>query len=229
MFTSFTDFIAPRHCEVCGKYIGNEKRQIEVICNDCFFLIPKAPPSEFITIRIKNNFSDEFYISKCTSLFFVSQDAPWMNVIHSLKYSGFSKVGLELGIELGRVLAGSGSSYDFIIPVPIHSARRRERGFNQSELIAKGISDFTKWQTDFKIIKRVKYTQTQTSLGSEERRLNVAEVFSPYKKSKEIKNSSILLVDDVLTTGATLNACAKVISRMGASSIDVATLGFVSN
>ena len=144
-----------------------------------------------------------------------------MDLIYGLKYTGIYQIGLELGYLLGKQIKSN--RYDIISPVPIHSARKRERGFNQSEAIVEGIIKVKDIHFEKSLLKRKKYTQTQTMLSAEERKRNVSKVFSINDKI-DINNKRILLVDDVLTTGSTLNNCATELLKNGARRVDAAVV-----
>ncbi|MCL5991744.1 MAG: ComF family protein [Bacteroidetes bacterium] len=222
------DFASPRRCEVCGVYLGESERQHEFICEECFNKFPLPIPSELVLERIDKYYHGEKLIANAYSLFPASEKSDIMDLIYSLKYRGFSRIGKELGFELGKLIKNnSDKNYDYIVPVPIHHARLRERGFNQSELISNGIAKALNIPTGFKIIKRARYTQTQTQLSARERKKNVEDVFVPKNVQINLSGKNILLVDDVFTTGSTLYHCAKCLKEMGASQIETATLVFV--
>ncbi|TAL67670.1 MAG: hypothetical protein EPN82_13570 [Bacteroidetes bacterium] len=225
---SFIDFASPRRCELCGNYLGTNRRKHEFICDDCYSNFPLPPKSKDILERIQSNFPDEKVINNSYSLFSESDNPDFMELIYSLKYRGFSRIGKELGFELGELIKRKTDvRYDYIIPVPIHHARLRERGFNQSEMICCGISNSLNIPTGFDIIKRARYTQTQTKLSAQERKKNVKDVFVAKSKKYNLSGKTILLVDDVFTTGSTLFHCAKCIIEMKAEKIDTATIVFV--
>jgi ComF family protein len=100
----------------------------------------------------------------------------------------------------------------------------RERGFNQAEIIALGIAQILGVSVDTKLIKRFRYTTTQTLLSAEERKTNVKNVFKGYNEKTKLNNETILLIDDVLTTGSTINECAKTLLNLGARRVDIAAL-----
>lgn len=226
IISSINDFIAPQYCEICEEIIDYDSTRYEFICQKCFDNIPLAPEPETIYNRLVCNFEkDDLYINGAISLFSMKEDHDFMKAIYSLKYKGFSRIGTELGKELGRLMKIYGrTNYDAIVPVPIHHARKRERGYNQSEFIAKGISEITGISINTKIIKRKRYTQTQTVLSKSQRKINVEKAISPFKNNIKISGGSYLLVDDVLTTGSTLNSCAKILLSLGAKNVEVATL-----
>ena len=226
IFGSINNFIAPKYCEICRSPIEKDNNPFEFICQRCFDSMPLAPEPDVIFNRLVQGFDkDELCISGAVSLFAMKEDHDYMNAIYSMKYYGFSRIGAELGKKLGRLLKQYKKiNFDALIPVPIHHARKRERGYNQSEFIAKGINEVIGIPVNKKVIKRKKYTQTQTALSKEERRTNIQNTIIPYYRNLKLKGGNYLLVDDVLTTGSTLNECANTLLLMGAKKVEVATL-----
>lgn len=219
------DFIAVRNCEVCGKYLGNKSRRFEFICDRCFDAIPLAPEPEIIYSKFLDNFStDDISISNAISLFSINENHDYIKLIYALKYYGLPRIGLELGSELAQLLIHYNKiNYDAIIPVPIHKARLRERTYNQSVYIAYGIKNVLNIKVDTSILKRKIYTGTQTVLDKSERIVNLKNAFKINKK-QNIVGKKFLIVDDVLTTGSTVNSCGECLLEAGAKSVDVASL-----
>lgn len=225
IFNGALNIVSPRLCLVCNDAIKPADSKSEFLCPTCSDAMPAAPTPEIIYDRLVQNFpEDDLAITAAYSLFSV-KDRNYMQIIHYFKYSGFTRVGIEFGRMLGKYLIiHNVKNYDGIIPIPIHKAKNRERGYNQSELIAAGISDILNVPVENKLIKRKIYTQTQTLLNAKERQTNVKDAFAPNNNKIDIFNKTYLLVDDVLTTGSTLNAAAETLLEMGCSSVDVATL-----
>lgn len=144
------------------------------------------------------------------------------DVIHSLKYNGRAKLGLEFGRHLGQLISPETfGSFDVLTAVPLHRVKYRDRGYNQAEWIGKGAADI--WQIPFtkQILKRNRFTVSQTTLNQEERKANMANAF---KANGSIKNKSIVIVDDVLTTGSTMSSCAMVLKNAGAAYVYALTV-----
>ncbi len=139
-----------------------------------------------------------------------------MKAIHEFKYGGKSFLAKPLGLILSDYARTwlDGRQNLHIMPVPLHPRRVRERGYNQSLLLAEGIAKSLGAEIDFLSLRRTRYTKPQTELGSEERSRNVRRAFSVHNRDK-VKGKSILLVDDVATTGSTLNECARVLRKAG--------------
>ncbi|MCE5305937.1 hypothetical protein LLG34_09585 [bacterium] len=224
---TFIDFIAPKYCLVCNNAIP-ENHSMNYICDECYHNMPFAPNSEAILDRMFEIWEpDDIAISKVCSLFSV-KDANYMNLIHHLKYYSLKNIGIELGKLLGsRLLQENMEEYDAIIPVPIHQAKVRERGYNQSNFIAKGISEIINIPVNSRLVQRKIYTQTQTAFNAQKRKENVEHIFKiNHKISKQsVQNKTFLLVDDVFTTGSTLNSLALTLLENGAKKTDCATLG----
>ena len=136
-------------------------------------------------------------------------------VIHSLKYEERATLGWELGHHLGNMLPLTQvGDLDFLIPVPLHSVKKRERGYNQAKWIAKGLSSIWEVPVDPSILKGKKYTETQTMLSSIERKQNMDKSF---EGKKPMKGITIGIIDDVLTTGSTMSACVVILEGEGIS------------
>jgi ComF family protein len=175
---------------------------------------------------IENQGIDKVALNQITAMFSVESHGKFLDVIHCLKYSKMPGIGFEFGKMLYRRLKMDNmSDYDYITSVPIHQAKKRDRGYNQSDFIGKGLSKESGIKFHPKLIKRNKYTETQTKLSSEQRKSNVADVFIPYNNKINISGLKILIVDDVLTTGSTINSAARVLKDMGAGIVNAAALG----
>ena len=222
------DVLAPHTCVICDLSIHETSRS-EFICEHCLDSLAPAPSSEEIYDDLLQHFAeDSLSVSKVYSRYAAGHDDDAsfgiLKAIHKLKYNGFSKLGIEFGRELGEMMKYLGEThYDAIIPVPIHHARRRERGYNQSELIATGMSQVMNVKCDFRSVHRIRYTSTQTKLSKAEREKNVANAFASHG-SNELDNRIFLLVDDVLTTGSTVNTIATQMLEHGARRVDVVTI-----
>ena len=138
-------------------------------------------------------------------------------VIHSLKYEERAKLGWELGHHLGNMFPSfQVGDLDFLVPVPLHSVKKREREYNQAKWIAKGLSSIWGIPVDFSILKRKKYTETQTMLSSLERKENMDKAFEVKRMTTGL---NIGIIDDVLTTGSTMSACAVMLKEKGFQSV----------
>jgi ComF family protein len=149
------------------------------------------------------------------------------SLIHLLKYTRFRPLAKPLARQLAlRIGDFNTKSFDLVLPVPLHSNRRRQRGFNQSELVAAEIAKLFRIPAGAKGCVRVRDTLPQTGLRAAERRRNVAGAFH-VPRPQSVRSRRVLLIDDVLTTGATANACARALLDAGATGVWVATLARV--
>lgn len=147
-----------------------------------------------------------------TSLFRFEKGSPYQVLIHDMKYRGNRNAGLYLGRLLGRALQGTVySGCEMLVPVPLHHKRLRERGYNQSTLIARGVSEITGIPLQEGILLRTCSHTSQTSMGRYDRYMNVRKDFRVSGDSPDLSGRKILLIDDVVTTGATLETCACVL------------------
>ena len=212
----FFDFFIPRQCPACNKKLLNNET---AICSECFASI------KFVEIeRLKSEFERKFLSSKIisgfTSLYVFEKDKTVQSFIHSIKYNKRFLNALFLGKFIGEKLKSEIKNWnvDYLVPVPLHQLRKAERGFNQSKYITKGISKETDIKVRNNILRRVKYTETQTNLSLTEREKNITNAFK-VRYERSIQNKSFLLVDDVITTGATIRECGKVLLDAGANKI----------
>jgi ComF family protein len=166
-------------------------------------------------------------IEKAAAFSFYTRDSRIRKLIHQLKYKGIREVGTELGRIYGRTLLSSGflEGIDIIVPVPLHPSKQRQRGFNQSEMISDGISEVSGIPGNTGILLRKTSSKTQTKKSRYERWTNVEDIFmTPDPDS--LKGTHILLVDDVITTGSTIEACASELLKTEGVKVSVVALAF---
>jgi ComF family protein len=162
-----------------------------------------------------------------TSLFRFEKGSAYQSLIHDLKYRGNRRVGFYLGRLLGQELKGSiFSDCDLIVPVPLHKKRLKERDYNQSELIARGTSEITKIPVACDLIKRKINMPSQTSMNRQERFQNMLKAFTFCASPPDLYEKKILIVDDIITTGATLEACSRVLLNHCNCQIYIATVSY---
>jgi len=214
ILTQFFDFFLPRLCPGCEKKLAANE---DLICVDCLESILIAD-DERIQIEFSKNFSAAQVIEDFYSKFVFETDKTLQQIIHALKYKQQFKLGYFLGKILAQGIQTKEWQIDFIVPVPIHHLKKAERGFNQSDSIAKGLSSVLNIPYTTKLIKRIKHTESQTKLNMNQRAQNVADAFKAKNPSK-IAGKNFLLVDDVCTTGATLQECGIVLYKAGAKKI----------
>ncbi len=224
MLTSLLDFISPRACRICGKRLSTAEEEICTVCNR------HLPRTYYATTPYDNNLAKRFWgrfnVERAAALFFYESHNYPSKLIHDLKYHG--KEGL--GHWLGRITAeeftreGFFDGIDLIVPIPITWRRRWKRGYNQSEAIAQGVAEVTGLTINTKMLKRTKFSQSQTQLSLSERMHNVEGAFLLCHEEDAI-GKHILLIDDIVTTGTTVSECGKLLEKAGADKISVMAIG----
>ena len=190
-------------CEVCNKMLPTIKQRICLHCGE-----PLVSEGNYCK-RCKGT---KFFVDRAISPFYYDGDI--INIIYDLKYNGKKYTGKCLAKYMADCFIKSKLYADVIIPVPLCEERFKQRGYNQSEILGEELSKLTGIKMNVNILKRIKQTPTQTNLTYIERQKNLKDAFKAYK-IKYIKDKTVLLIDDVYTTGATLKECAKVLKSAG--------------
>jgi ComF family protein len=219
----------PRLCEGCNRpLLASEK----VLCINCGLQLPETSYHDLENNETALRFSGRIPFIHATSYAYFTADGLLQHLLHRLKYNDKKEIGQYLGMKLGLAIQNglqaidNSSSFpiDMIFPVPLHKDKIAKRGYNQSMLIAEGISDVLRIPVNDKLLVRVRNTESQTNKTRAERVNNVNEAFDIVDK-RELMGKHILLCDDVLTTGATLEACAMAIMKEKTVKISLATVG----
>jgi ComF family protein len=212
----FFDFFIPRICPSCKSKLDLTE---EIICRKCFLRLNRVSEEKILT-EFQDKFKKDRIVSDFMSLYYFEKDKEVHNIIHEFKYNGKFRIGFFLGTLLACNLEAKIRSWkiEYIVPVPLHHIRRAERGFNQSYFIAKGIKSVLNIPIAANLLKRHRFTNSQTHLSIIERRENVKDSFL-VKKNKKISGKNILLIDDVITTGSTISECGKVLLNSRAAKI----------
>ena len=213
----FLDFLYPPVCIACNRPVPDGKQKV---CNECWKAIPLVTEHFPLYQETRAKLLSEGCISDLVTCFIFEKEGPFQHIAHALKYKENKSIGVDLGMRIGEALKKSGIEVDIIIPVPLHRIKHRERGYNQSEFIARGIGSVIGKPVVSSAVRRRHHTQTQTKLNIEERHKNMEHAFELTLHSSDILSGKrCLLVDDVITTGATMNSCAQVIFSTGAVKI----------
>lgn len=219
--TPLVDFFLPRFCSACKTKLSVG---IEIVCVTCLSSIHR--PDEH---KLKNEFDRKFrsdkIISDFTSLFLFEKDKELQHIIHELKYNGKFRIGIYLGKLMGKELSKQLDEWkiDFIVPVPLHHLKRAERGYNQSEFIANGIRSVKNIPVRTNFIKRNRFTETQTGFNLTERKENLVDAFT-IKRKNNLKGKTILLLDDVITSGTTVAECGKILRNQDSANVYAASV-----
>jgi len=218
----FIHLIYPNLCSACGE---NLVKGEEAICLKCIFNLPKTNYHLQADNPIEKRFWGRTQIENATAFFHFQKGTEFQRLLHELKYKGNQKVGVVLGKYLGNelMLTEKFRSIDLIVPVPLHKNKQLKRGYNQSSCIAAGIGKIMQKPIDEKHLIRVIENPTQTKKSVYERWENTDGIFENTNTSV-FKHKHVLLIDDVLTTGSTLLACADELLKSDQCKVSVATL-----
>ena len=210
-------------CIICGRSMGGE---LGSICLKCRFEMPTTRYLYSSNNPVKEHFEMIAPIVEASSYLYFRTDDRWRKMIHRLKYQGEWLLGLTFGELYGAELKSSGlyNDVDLVVPVPLHVMKYLKRKYNQSEYIAEGIAKELGVKVDRRSLYRRRNNPSQTRQHASERWLNVSDLFA-VRNPERLENRHILLVDDVLTTGATLSACIYALQRdVPTCRISIATL-----
>lgn len=218
---SFTHYIFPFQCVGCQCALDFNE---ETLCNACAQALPLTHYWKDKDNAIAQMFWGKMDVEHACSFLYFYQGGRVQNLLHALKYQGRRDSGKLLGQRFGEVLKSSVfSSCDAIIPVPLHPKKIRKRGYNQCTVIASGMSDTMHLPLLTNTLERIEHHESQTKKGRYERWLNVKTKFKVANPSA-LKGKHVLLVDDVITTGATLEACASTLLAIPQVRISLATI-----
>jgi len=214
----------PNPCNACGIPLYYSEH---LICTKCLYDLPFTDYHVHAENRVAKQLWGRLPLNAAMAMLYFRKGAKVQNLIHNLKYNGKTDIGILLGNMLGERLNLSSlyKDIDLIIPVPLHLKKLRQRGYNQSTYIAEGISNVMSIPFSEKDLIRNIATESQTKKSRYNRYENMQEVFKVVKPDS-LKNKHILLVDDVITTGATLEACANELLSCGASKVSIAALAY---
>jgi ComF family protein len=230
---SLVDFFFPPRCPSCAENLGENESHL--ICSSCFGQIkrvshPMCPRCGvgFATDAGEDHFCsdcllDRGHFTKARSL--ARYEGLLADLISRFKYMGASRLATPLSHLLADYTNGDFSfrDYSLIMPVPLHPRRLRQRGYNQSLLLARTVSRKHSIPLDYTSLRRIRPTQPQTELSGAQRQKNVHGAFAVHKKAA-VAEKTILLIDDVFTTGATVEECARALLKSGSKRVDVLTL-----
>jgi ComF family protein len=228
MISLLKDFISllfPDLCLACGNPLIKGE---EVICIQCQVGLPRTNFHHDPVNPVIRHFWGKVPIHAGTAYYYFHKGEKVQRLIHQLKYKNRPEVGHRIGRLFGHELSTSDlyKDVDVIMPVPLHKDKQRVRGYNQSEQIAIGMA--ASYNRSYSTsLKRTKHTETQTHKHRFQRYQNVDKIFS-LNDAEEIYNKHVLLVDDVITTGSTLAACAEEVLKANASKVSVAAAAYAA-
>ena len=222
----FAGLIYPKVCYACGNVLHFNE---EVICTFCLYELPETNFHNENINKLSQVFWGRVPLEAITALFFYQKGSKVQRLIHELKYRGKREVGVYAGRLLASRLKESGnwSDINIVIPVPLHPKKERQRGFNQSEYFAKGIAEGLRIRLLANNLQRQFHSESQTRKSRFMRWKNVETVYH-VKNPEILKNKNLLLVDDVITTGSTIEACAQKLLETEGTKVWVASLALAS-
>ncbi|MCI5083489.1 MAG: ComF family protein [Saprospiraceae bacterium] len=216
----------PHLCLACQEETSSYD---DLLCLKCLVQLPKTN----FHLLSENPFTDRFWgrvqLQGGAALYHFVKGGKTQQLVYQLKYEGLKDVGIKLGRLYGTHLLQSKhfQDIDYIIPVPLHPKKERKRGYNQSWYFAKGLAEAMKVRMNNNVLYRKDFTTTQTSKSRIERFDNVMKAFA-VKNEKMVQHKHVLLVDDVITTGATLEACGLQLLQQTGLRLSMATIAFAN-
>ncbi|WP_315578910.1 ComF family protein [Hoylesella oralis] len=224
-FGRLLDLISPRQCSICGCRLAETE---QVLCAVCNLMLPRTG---FVDDAYDNEMAQLFWgrlpIERSAALFYYEAQSQVSRMIYELKYRNHPEIGERLGCFMAEELLPKGffEGIDMIIPVPLARKRQRQRGYNQSTAIARGIQSAVSLPLSEHVLRRNYYHDSQTQKNRWQRADNVEGAFS-LCDADTIRDKHLLIVDDVVTTGATVCACGKELMKSGGVRISVLSLGY---
>ena len=229
-FNPFKDILRiffPATCYHCGTpLVGDEK----YLCLNCQMQLANSSILSMPNNAIEMRLGGRIPIEAGIAYMYYEKNTPSQAILHQLKYYGNTKIGYTYGSILGQEIKESGrfDDVDVIVPVPLHCIKKWQRGYNQSEILSKGIASTFPRPIFKNVLYRKTYTRTQTHKNRIQRMENIQDVFA-IKNKDILENKHILLVDDVITTGATSNACWEALKQIPNLRISIASLAITNN
>ena len=222
--TRLLDVVMPRTCAICG---GRLTVGESVICSVCHLHLPMTGHEQSpLDNPLARLFWGQFPIERAAAFFYFEPHAAPSRIIYDMKYHDHPEIAHDMGMLAARHFAPSGffDGIEAIIPLPITRKRQWQRGYNQSSEIARGVSSVTGIPILKNVVRRTKFSQSQTTQRGQERLKNVEDAFL-LTDPQRIAGRHILLIDDIVTTGATVIACGRELSKATGVSISVMSLG----
>ena len=224
LWDDFISLLFPRKCYACGSHLV---RNESLICTECYVVIPRTNYHTLTDNPVAQLFWGRCMIEKAAAFSYYNKGSRIRKLIHNLKYKGIRELGYELGRIYGLSLDSSGfmDDIDLIIPVPLHPEKKQIRGYNQSEIISFGIADAVHLPVDVNSLVRTIVSATQTKRSRYERWTNVEGIFEVIDP-QAIMRKHVLLVDDVITTGSTIESCVNELLKTEGVKVSVVALAF---
>ncbi|NTV92645.1 MAG: ComF family protein [Chlorobiaceae bacterium] len=222
-------FVYPNVCVVCHSLLFPSEHYL---CSACFngfepFMEGAAPERAFLR-SIESHFGEDTLFDRAWCRYVFHKHSALQQAVHAMKYQGLFNLGIFFGKELGRFIVSSGmdcDAIDCLVPVPLNRLKLIERSFNQAEKIAEGVASVLHKPVEPRLLQRVKYTGSQTGLTLGQRKNNLAGAFEPGKGKIPRR---VILIDDIVTTGATMVSAAQALRKGGAETIHLGALALAA-
>jgi ComF family protein len=225
VFDDFLSLFYPINCSCCDEPLYKHEK---LICNLCYVSLPRFSNALNSKNELEKMLEGRVKFNRAFSLLNYQKGSKVQHLLHQLKYNNQPKIGILLGEWIVDEINYSDlKNSDFIIPIPLHPKKEKKRGYNQSLKIAEGLGNKLGIRVEKNALFRKVFTNTQTKKGKNERWENVKEVFGIAPDILK-PNSKIILVDDVITTGSTIEACAKIINEQASIELIIVSLAFAS-
>lgn len=224
LINDFLSLIYPRPCEACGNILFKHE---QFICNYCKINLPKSNFHKNPENALHITFMGRVPLIHALPFYLFEKSGRVQKMLHAIKYKGQKDLGEYLGNLYGKELSEHINNVDVIVPIPLHKNKLKARGYNQSEYFAKGLANGLKIEMDTTSLERTVETSTQTKKKKYERWENTEGVFN-LKNKDHLSNKHILLTDDVITTGATIDAAWQALKETEGIKISVASIAFAN-
>lgn len=223
-FSGLISLMFPLLCQGCGASLASPSA---VLCSRCKTSLPRTGFEQSTNNPVMQTFWGRVPLEFASSLFYYRKGELLAELIHQLKYKRHRENGLFLGAFAGNLLKSSllYQDIDGVVPVPLHPRKERLRGYNQCTLLANGLCSATGWPLFHQEVLRLKHTQSQTKRGRYERWKNVEGIFGVARYSV-LSGKHLLVLDDVVTTGSTLEACCHALLQVPGVRVSVLTIGY---
>jgi ComF family protein len=227
LLSDFISLFYPNVCLNCSEGLAEKE---EFICTSCFYKLPKTDYHNFPNNALYKAFYGRVEIQAGAAFCYYTKGSVLQDLVYEVKYKGKKELGVRLGGWYGQELKGVSpfSELDYIVPVPLHPKKLKRRGYNQSACFAEGLSQVMKVPVLVNGLKRIKDTETQTNKSRFSRWENVKDVFEAENKEL-LQGKNVLIVDDIITTGATMEACIHALNAAQVKSVSVASIGYVTD
>lgn len=226
LINDFLSLIYPRHCEACSNTLF---RHEAFICNHCRLNLPKSNYHLQTDTELDKLFTARVPLEKAVCYYLYEKSGKIQKLLHAIKYQDQKELAEFIGIQFGEELSKSNrfEGPDVLIPIPLHKNKLKARGYNQSEWFARGLSKNLNKPVEIKLLERITDTSTQTKKKKYQRWENVEGIFQ-LNQPELLDNKHVLLIDDVITTGATIEGAWQALKHIEGIKLSVASIAFAA-